>query len=190
MLVVFLIMALPKDRERHRVLRYGRRLRGPEQLTAAEFNRRNGSDGLGLITLERPTWTERILRRSGDSCGYRASRSAITSRSWATAAAARAYGQAGQLPRRGHRQHPGSGAERGWLSGQCRGERRHSQPDVADGDRSHGHSCADDFRIGLSRPVSQRFIHQQSGHLRGRRSVRQPVVENPAGYPVSIRHSQ
>jgi hypothetical protein len=62
-LVLGLTVALPMDRERARIRKYGRRVRGPEEVTAAEFNRRNQSDGMGFITLERPTLSERILRR-------------------------------------------------------------------------------------------------------------------------------
>ena len=61
----FLIFAIPKDRERRRVLKYGRRTKGPELVTAAEFNRRNQSDGIGFLTNERRTMTEYLLRREG-----------------------------------------------------------------------------------------------------------------------------
>src|SRR5438132_86145 len=35
----------------------------PAIVSAAEFNHRNQSDGMGLITLEKPTLGERLLRR-------------------------------------------------------------------------------------------------------------------------------
>ncbi len=62
-LVGGLVVALPKDRERTRIRKYGRTLRGPEFVTAAEFNRRIKSDGIGFITLEPPKLSERLLRR-------------------------------------------------------------------------------------------------------------------------------
>ncbi|MGH9565938.1 MAG: hypothetical protein ACRD4I_08150 [Candidatus Angelobacter sp.] len=51
-LVVGLVFALPRDRKRQRVLKYGRRTKGPEQVTAAQFNRSQGqaADGIGFIT--------------------------------------------------------------------------------------------------------------------------------------------
>ena len=50
-LVIFLgglFLAIPKDLGRARRLRHGRRLKGPELVTAAQFNRRNKSDGIGF----------------------------------------------------------------------------------------------------------------------------------------------
>src|SRR2546421_5398708 len=38
-LIVGLIIAVPQDKERARTRKYGRRIRGPEEVTAAEFNR-------------------------------------------------------------------------------------------------------------------------------------------------------
>lgn len=58
-----LIFAIPADRRRALVRKHGRRIQGPEEVTAAEFNRRNRSDGVGFTTLEKPTIGERILRR-------------------------------------------------------------------------------------------------------------------------------
>ena len=50
-LVIFfggLFLAIPKDLARARRLRNGRRLKGPEIVTAAQFNRLNKSDGIGF----------------------------------------------------------------------------------------------------------------------------------------------
>jgi type IV secretory pathway TraG/TraD family ATPase VirD4 len=50
-LVIFfggLFLAVPKDLARAKRLRNGRRLKGPELVTAAQFNRRNKSDGIGF----------------------------------------------------------------------------------------------------------------------------------------------
>jgi type IV secretory pathway TraG/TraD family ATPase VirD4 len=57
--VVGLIVAIPKDAARRRERKLGRRLKGPELVTVAEFNRRNRSDGLGFIQQERSVW-ERV----------------------------------------------------------------------------------------------------------------------------------
>lgn len=62
-LVLGLIVAIPGDRRRALIRKHGRRIQGPEEVTAAEFNRRNHSDGVGFTTLEKPTMGERILRR-------------------------------------------------------------------------------------------------------------------------------
>lgn len=43
-----LLFAIPKDVARARQLRHGRRLKGPELVTATQFNRRNKSDGIGF----------------------------------------------------------------------------------------------------------------------------------------------
>ncbi|HEX4650214.1 MAG TPA: type IV secretion system DNA-binding domain-containing protein [Granulicella sp.] len=62
--IVLLFVAVPKDRKRALVFKYGRRLRGPELVTTAEFNRKLGrrkwlmSDGLALIN-EIQSWMER-----------------------------------------------------------------------------------------------------------------------------------
>lgn len=60
-----LAVAVVKDRERARLRKYGRRVRGPEFVTAAEFNRRNGSNGVGFVTNEPRTFSEKLLRRDG-----------------------------------------------------------------------------------------------------------------------------
>jgi hypothetical protein len=62
-LVVALSLATSKDRKRSRNRKYGRRLRGTELVTTAEFNRRFRSDGVGFINNEPPLFLERILRR-------------------------------------------------------------------------------------------------------------------------------
>ncbi len=64
-LIFGLVVALPKDKQSAHIRKHGRRLRGPEEVTAAEFNRRNQSDGIGFTTLEPRTFTERLLRRDG-----------------------------------------------------------------------------------------------------------------------------
>lgn len=52
-LVIALALAIPAERKRRQALKYGRRLRGPELVTASEFNRRNRSHGLGFVNRER-----------------------------------------------------------------------------------------------------------------------------------------
>jgi len=54
--VVFLValaLAIPKDSQRARERKEGRRLKGPELVTARKFNRRNRSDGIGFELAER-----------------------------------------------------------------------------------------------------------------------------------------
>jgi type IV secretory pathway TraG/TraD family ATPase VirD4 len=58
-----LAFAVPKDAERFRELRYGRRLRGPELVTGGTFNRRNRSRGIGFMNQERSI-IEKILGRN------------------------------------------------------------------------------------------------------------------------------
>jgi hypothetical protein len=69
--VVLLFGAVPKDRARRMVWKFGRRLRGPELVTTAEFNEKLGRrkwlmtyfpDGIALVNLER-TWYDNLLRR-------------------------------------------------------------------------------------------------------------------------------
>jgi hypothetical protein len=64
-LVFGLPLAISKDKQNAQLCRHGRPLRGPEEVTAAEFNRRNRSDGVGFVTLEAPAFSERVLRRNG-----------------------------------------------------------------------------------------------------------------------------
>ena len=55
-IVVFLVvlaLAIPKDSQRARERKEGRRLKGPELVTAQAFNRRNRSDGIGFDLTER-----------------------------------------------------------------------------------------------------------------------------------------
>ena len=55
-----LLPALPKDAIRTREQKHGRRLRGPELVTASQFNRRNHSDGLSFELTER-TFTQKLF---------------------------------------------------------------------------------------------------------------------------------
>ena len=64
-LLLGLAVAIPKDRANLRIYKHGRRLRGAEEVTAAEFNRRNQSDGVAFLTLEPPKLSERLLGRDG-----------------------------------------------------------------------------------------------------------------------------
>ena len=61
-----LMFAIPKDWQRRRVLKYGRRTKGPVFATAAQFNRSQQSDGIGFITKETRTVGEFLLRREGN----------------------------------------------------------------------------------------------------------------------------
>ena len=65
LLVFGLPVAISKDKQNAQLCKQGRPLRGPEEVTAAEFNRRNRSDGIGFGTLEPPAFSERLLRRNG-----------------------------------------------------------------------------------------------------------------------------
>ena len=69
--VLLLFIAVPKDRARRMVWKFGRRLRGPELVTTAEFNEKLGRrkwlttylpDGIAFVNLER-AWYDRLLRR-------------------------------------------------------------------------------------------------------------------------------
>jgi Type IV secretion-system coupling protein DNA-binding domain len=69
--VLLLFVAVPKDRARQMVWKFGRRLRGPELVTTIEFNEKLGRkrwwrtyypDGIALVNLER-TWYDSLLRR-------------------------------------------------------------------------------------------------------------------------------
>jgi len=65
-LVWAIIFAIPKDWQRRRILKYGRRTKGPQFATAAQFNRNQHSDGIGFITNERRTASEFLLRHEGN----------------------------------------------------------------------------------------------------------------------------
>ena len=69
--VLGLFVAVPKDRARRMVWKFGRRLRGPELATTAEFNEKLGRkkwittyfpDGIAFVNLEQ-TWADRLMRR-------------------------------------------------------------------------------------------------------------------------------
>jgi len=69
--VVLLFLAVPKDRARRNIWKFGRRLRGPELVTTAEFNEKLGRrkwlttyypDGVALVNLEQ-TWADRLMRQ-------------------------------------------------------------------------------------------------------------------------------
>jgi len=68
--VLALILAVPKDRARRMIWKHGRRLRGPELVTTAEFNEKLGKsklltthlpDGIALINEER-SWIDKVMR--------------------------------------------------------------------------------------------------------------------------------
>ncbi|MHB8500634.1 MAG: hypothetical protein ACYDCG_03100 [Candidatus Acidiferrales bacterium] len=59
-LLVGLVVAIPMDSEGKRIRKHGRRLKGPELVTARAFNRRNRSDGIGF--LQQQSFTQEILR--------------------------------------------------------------------------------------------------------------------------------
>jgi hypothetical protein len=70
--VVLLFMAVPKDRARRNVWKFGRRLRGPELVTTAEFNGKLGRknllttqlpDGLMFIN-EEQSWDDKLLHNN------------------------------------------------------------------------------------------------------------------------------
>src|ERR1700722_3671494 len=68
-LVIFfagLFVAIPKDLARARRLRIGRRLKGPELVTAAQFNGRNKSDGIGFLQQQSSVIT--LRRRCKSVC--------------------------------------------------------------------------------------------------------------------------
>lgn len=59
--VVCLIAAIPKDIARARMRKNGRRLKGPELVTPARFNRRNHSDGISFV--QRQSFAEKLTGR-------------------------------------------------------------------------------------------------------------------------------
>jgi type IV secretory pathway TraG/TraD family ATPase VirD4 len=64
--VVGLAFGIPRDLKARRIRKYGRRTKGPELVTAATFNRKNSSDGIGFKTNERRTLVEFLLGRTGN----------------------------------------------------------------------------------------------------------------------------
>ena len=58
---VGLLIAIPKDVARARARRHGRRLKGPELVTAALFNRRTHADGIGFVQV--PSFAARVSGR-------------------------------------------------------------------------------------------------------------------------------
>jgi hypothetical protein len=62
--VLALFVAVPKDRARRMVWKHGRRLRGPELVTTAEFNAKLGRpDGIAFVN-EEQTWWEKLVRKN------------------------------------------------------------------------------------------------------------------------------
>ncbi len=59
-LLMGLVVAIPMDSARKRIRKHGRRLKGPELVTARAFNRRNRSDGIGF--LQQQSFLQRVLR--------------------------------------------------------------------------------------------------------------------------------
>ena len=59
--VVLLFVAIPKDRARRMVWKHGRRLRGPELVTTAEFNAKLGRpDGIAFVNEELTRWDKLV----------------------------------------------------------------------------------------------------------------------------------
>jgi type IV secretory pathway TraG/TraD family ATPase VirD4 len=52
-LVIGLVLAIPHDRARKRVLQEGRRLKGPQMVTVKEFNQWSGASGIGFTTTKK-----------------------------------------------------------------------------------------------------------------------------------------
>ena len=65
--VVAFVFAIPRDYKRQRIRKYGRRTKGPELMTAAQFNRRQqqSANGIGFAAKERRTLGEFLLGREG-----------------------------------------------------------------------------------------------------------------------------
>jgi Type IV secretion-system coupling protein DNA-binding domain len=70
--VLALFVAVPKDRKRRLIWKHGRRLRGPELVTTAEFNEKLGKsklmrvempDGIALIN-EEATWWDKLFHKN------------------------------------------------------------------------------------------------------------------------------
>ena len=69
--VLALFVAVPKDRKRRMIWKHGRRLRGPELVTTAEFNgklgrskalRRDLPDGVAFIN-EEASWCDKLFQK-------------------------------------------------------------------------------------------------------------------------------
>jgi hypothetical protein len=52
-LVFGLVLAIPRDRARKRLLDHGRRLKGPQMVTVKEFNQWSGASGIGFATTKK-----------------------------------------------------------------------------------------------------------------------------------------
>jgi hypothetical protein len=52
-LVLGLVLAIPRDRARARILQHGRRLKGPQMVTVKEFNQWSGGSGIGFVTTKK-----------------------------------------------------------------------------------------------------------------------------------------
>jgi len=52
-LVFGLVLAIPRDRARKRLLDHGRRLKGPQMVTVKEFNQWSGANGIGFATTKK-----------------------------------------------------------------------------------------------------------------------------------------
>jgi len=61
--VLLLFLALPRDRARWLVRKHGRRLKGPELVTTAEFNGRHEADGIAFVNEERGL-VDRLVRNA------------------------------------------------------------------------------------------------------------------------------
>jgi Type IV secretion-system coupling protein DNA-binding domain len=59
--VLGLIVAIPKDAARARERKHGRRLKGPELVTARVFNRRTRADGIGFV--QEQSFREKLIRQ-------------------------------------------------------------------------------------------------------------------------------
>jgi hypothetical protein len=59
------LFSAPRDYQRQRIRKYGQRTKGPELVTAAQFNGANRSDGIGFLSKERRTLGEFLLQGEG-----------------------------------------------------------------------------------------------------------------------------
>jgi hypothetical protein len=87
-LLVSLVVAIPKGAARRRIRKHGRRLKGPELVTARAFNGRNRSDGIGF--LQQQTFTQKYSTgKLGCACRARLNRATFLL--WVIRAKARAH---------------------------------------------------------------------------------------------------